>query len=140
MRHRIPLRDGTIHAVTIGFGIRNVERAGDACREILRVLRPGGTLVILEFSLPRSPVLRNFYLWYFREILPRDRAAHFEASECLHVSASSRWKRFRRRSSFPRQLRDAGFGTVRAVPLTFGVVYLFVAVKDAPRRPGDIID
>ena len=67
---RIPLRDGTADAATIGFGIRNVEQPNSACREIARVLRPGGTLVILEFSLPRSPALRNFYLWYFRKILP----------------------------------------------------------------------
>ena len=67
---RIPLRDAVVDATTIGFGIRNVEQPGVACREIARVLRPGGTLVILEFSLPRSPALRNFYLWYFRKILP----------------------------------------------------------------------
>ena len=67
---RIPLRDATVDATTIGFGIRNVEQPAAACREIARVLRPGGTLVILEFSLPRSSALRNFYLWYFRKILP----------------------------------------------------------------------
>ena len=55
---------------TIGFGIRNVEEPAIACREIARVLRPAGTLVILEFSLPRTPALRSFYLWYFRHILP----------------------------------------------------------------------
>src|SRR5918993_1772496 len=67
---RIPLQDATVDATTIGFGIRNVEKPAMACREIARVLRPAGTLVILEFSLPRSPALRNFYLWYFRSILP----------------------------------------------------------------------
>ena len=70
MLHRIPLADATVDAVTIGFGIRNVEHPGRACREIVRVLRPGGKLVILEFSLPRSKLLRNFYLWYFRRVLP----------------------------------------------------------------------
>src|SRR5688500_3093776 len=63
---RIPLRDATVDAATIGFGIRNVEQPAVACREIARVLRTGGRLVILEFSLPRSPALRNFYLWYFK--------------------------------------------------------------------------
>ena len=84
------LRDATVDATTIGFGIRNVEQPGLACREIARVLRPGGTLVILEFSLPRSPALRNFYRWYFRRILPLIGRAHLEASERLQLPAGIR--------------------------------------------------
>jgi demethylmenaquinone methyltransferase / 2-methoxy-6-polyprenyl-1,4-benzoquinol methylase len=68
---QVPLGDGTIDAVTIGFGIRNVEHPAAACREVFRVLRPGGRLAILEFALPRAPMLRNLYLWYFRQVLPR---------------------------------------------------------------------
>ena len=99
-----------------------------ACREIARVLRPGGTLVILEFSLPRSPALRNFYLWYFRNVLPligRVISKHPSAYNYLPASVEA----FPSPEEFSQQLRDAGFGTVRAVPLTFGVVYMFVAVK-----------
>ena len=68
---RIPLRDDSVDAVTIGFGIRNVERPVEAFREIVRVLRKNGTLAILEFSLPRAAVVRSLYLWYFRNVLPR---------------------------------------------------------------------
>lgn len=125
----IPLRDATVDATTIGFGIRNVEQPAAACREIARVLRPGGTLVILEFSLPRSPALRNFYLWYFRHILPligRLISKHPSAYNYLPESVEA----FPSPEEFSQQLREAGFGTVRAVPLTFGIVYMFVAVKD----------
>src|SRR5688572_27394968 len=126
---RIPLRDATVDATTIGFGIRNVERPAVACREIARVLRPGGTLVILEFSLPRSSTLRNFYLWYFKRVLPlvgRLISKHPSAYNYLPASVEA----FPSPEEFSQNLRDAGFGTVRAVPLTFGVVYMFVAVKD----------
>jgi demethylmenaquinone methyltransferase/2-methoxy-6-polyprenyl-1,4-benzoquinol methylase len=125
---RIPLADASIDAATIGFGIRNVDQPVVACREIVRVLRPGGKLVILEFSLPRSPTLRNFYLWYFRRILPligRLVSKHPSAYTYLPESVQA----FPTPEEFVQQLRDAGFGTVRAVPLTFGVVYMFVARK-----------
>jgi demethylmenaquinone methyltransferase/2-methoxy-6-polyprenyl-1,4-benzoquinol methylase len=125
---RIPLRDASVDATTIGFGIRNVEQPAEVCREIARVLRPAGTLVILEFSLPRSSVLRSFYLWYFRSILPligRLVSKHPSAYTYLPASVEA----FPSPEEFCQQLRDAGFGTVRAVPLTFGIVYMFVAVK-----------
>ena len=125
---RIPLGDATVDAATIGFGIRNVEQPMMACRELARVVRVGGTLVILEFSLPRSPALRGFYLWYFRKILPligRVISKHPSAYNYLPASVEA----FPSPEQFSQQLRDAGFGTVRAVPLTFGVVYMFVAVN-----------
>ena len=136
---RIPLADASVDRTTIGFGIRNVDEPALACREIVRVLRPGGTLVILEFSLPRSAALRGFYLWYFKRILPvigRLISKHPSAYTYLPESVQA----FPSPEAFSQQLRDAGFGTVHAVPLTFGIVYMFVAVKGGPSAPGVIID
>ena len=136
---RIPVRDAAVDAATIGFGIRNVEAPAEACRELARVLRPGGTLVILEFSLPRSAALRNLYLWYFRKILPvvgRLVSRHPSAYTYLPASVEA----FPSPEEFLQQLREAGFGTARAIPLTFGIVYMFVAIKRDPRRPDAIID
>jgi demethylmenaquinone methyltransferase/2-methoxy-6-polyprenyl-1,4-benzoquinol methylase len=124
----IPLKDATVDAVTVGFGIRNVEHPGVACREMVRVLRRGGRLVILEFSLPRSAVLRNAYLWYFRRMLPlvgRVISRHPSAYTYLPASVEA----FPSPEEFAKQLRAAGFETVRTVPLTWGIVHMFVAVK-----------
>ena len=131
----IPLGDASVDAVTIGFGIRNVEDPARACREIVRVLRPGGTLVILEFSLPRSAALRRFYLWYFKSVLPRiGRLVSRHPSAYTYLPESV--QAFPSPEEFSQQLRAAGFGTVRATPVTFGVVYMFVAVERPRNRPG----
>jgi demethylmenaquinone methyltransferase/2-methoxy-6-polyprenyl-1,4-benzoquinol methylase len=126
---QIPLKNHSVDAVTIGFGIRNVENPDAACREILRVLRPRGTLVILEFSLPRRAAIRRLYLWYFQKILPvvgrvvsRHPSAYTYLPESVEVFPTA--------ADFSQQLRNTGFGTVRAVPLTFGIVHMFVATND----------
>jgi demethylmenaquinone methyltransferase/2-methoxy-6-polyprenyl-1,4-benzoquinol methylase len=128
---RLPIREGSVDAVTIGFGIRNVEQPVIACREIARVLRQGGKLVILEFSLPRTPLVRGFYLWYFRRVLPligRSISRHPSAYTYLPASVEA----FRSPDAFAQLLRECGFSAVRAIPVTFGVVYMFVAVKSGP--------
>jgi demethylmenaquinone methyltransferase/2-methoxy-6-polyprenyl-1,4-benzoquinol methylase len=125
---QLPLKNGTIDAVTIGFGIRNVEQPGVACREIARVLRVGGTLVILEFSLPETGVVRSFYLWYFKRVLPLiGRAISRHPSAYTYLPASV--EAFPSPEAFVQLLRDCGFSSVRAVPLTMGVVYMFVATR-----------
>jgi demethylmenaquinone methyltransferase/2-methoxy-6-polyprenyl-1,4-benzoquinol methylase len=125
---RIPLADASVDTVTIGFGIRNVEQPAVACREIMRVLKGGGKLVILEFSLPSSAMLRSVYLWYFRRVLPligRAISRHPSAYTYLPESVEM----FPSPDEFAQQLRAAGFSTVDVAPLTFGIVSMLVAVK-----------
>ncbi|MEI6805880.1 MAG: bifunctional demethylmenaquinone methyltransferase/2-methoxy-6-polyprenyl-1,4-benzoquinol methylase UbiE [Myxococcaceae bacterium] len=63
-------QDNSFDVVTVAFGLRNMPQKDRAISEMLRVLRPSGRLIILEFSLPKNPVIRWFYLLYFRHILP----------------------------------------------------------------------
>jgi len=123
---RLPLHDSSVDAATIAFGIRNVQRPELACAELARTLRPGRRLAILEFGVPRIPGINTLYLWYFKYLLPlvgRSLSGHSGAYSYLPESVGA----FPPPAEFVTILRQAGFVEVRAVPLTFGIVYLYTA-------------
>jgi demethylmenaquinone methyltransferase/2-methoxy-6-polyprenyl-1,4-benzoquinol methylase len=125
---QIPLADASCDAATIGFGIRNVVEPSRALAEIARVLRPGSRLAILEFGQPRIPGIRTLYSWYFRYLLPlvgRMISRHQSAYSYLPASVGS----FPPPAEFAALIADTGFSQVRAVPLTFGIVYLYIAER-----------
>ncbi len=129
---RIPAGTATCDAATIGFGIRNVAEPARALAEIARVLKPGGRLAILEFGQPRIPGIRTLYSWYFRYMLPlvgRLISKHQSAYSYLPASVGT----FPPPAEFSRILAATGFSHVQAVPLTFGIVYLFVAERSGTR-------
>jgi demethylmenaquinone methyltransferase/2-methoxy-6-polyprenyl-1,4-benzoquinol methylase len=133
---RLPCATATADAVTIGFGIRNVQDTTAAVREMYRVLKPGGRLAILEFGEPRLPVLRSLYLWYFRVVLPRIGgllSRHTEAYAYLPASVSA----FLSPDELASLLENVGFTAVRVDRLTLGVVYLYVGRKAASGRGDD---
>jgi demethylmenaquinone methyltransferase/2-methoxy-6-polyprenyl-1,4-benzoquinol methylase len=125
---QIPLGAGTCDAATIGFGIRNVADPGKALSELARVLRPGARLTILEFGEPRIPGIRTLYGWYFKYVLPlvgRTVSKHRSAYSYLPASVGT----FPPPPEFSRMIAAAGFSHVRAVPLSLGIVYLYVAER-----------
>jgi demethylmenaquinone methyltransferase/2-methoxy-6-polyprenyl-1,4-benzoquinol methylase len=124
----IPVRDGWADAATIAFGIRNVAKPEQALEELARVLKPGAHLAILEFGEPVIPGIRALYNWYFRAVLPRLGrlvSKHQSAYSYLPASVGT----FPRPSAFAATIAEHGFRQVRAVPLSLGVVYLYVAER-----------
>jgi demethylmenaquinone methyltransferase/2-methoxy-6-polyprenyl-1,4-benzoquinol methylase len=122
----LPLGDAEYDAVTISFGLRNMADRHKALSEMRRVLRPGGRLFVLEFSQPYA-WFRPFYFGYLKYILPAiagvvtgDRGAY----EYLCGSI----EQFPARAAMSEELLQAGFSTVRATPMTFGIVALHEAV------------
>jgi demethylmenaquinone methyltransferase/2-methoxy-6-polyprenyl-1,4-benzoquinol methylase len=125
---RIPAGDESVDAVTIAFGIRNVEDTAAACAEMHRVLKRGGRLAILEFAIPASPPVRAAYLWYFNRLLPRIGrlvSRHDSAYGYLPASVGASATP----AEFVELLRQSGFVDVGAVPLTFGVVFLYTGAR-----------
>ena len=127
----IPVASGWADAATIGFGIRNVAQPEAALAELARVIKPGGRLVILEFGEPIIPGIRAMYNWYFRVVLPqlgRLVSKHQSAYSYLPASVGT----FPAPPLFAATISSHGFTAVRAVPLSLGIVYLYIATRARP--------
>ncbi|MBP5397065.1 MAG: bifunctional demethylmenaquinone methyltransferase/2-methoxy-6-polyprenyl-1,4-benzoquinol methylase UbiE [Bacteroidales bacterium] len=124
----LPFADGSFDRVTIAFGIRNFEQRKTALREILRVLKTGGRLVILELSVPSNPVLRFFYNLYFTHVLPRiggwisgDKAAYrYLPASVLRFPGKEEWM---------ETMRGCGFVGVRHRAYSLGICRQYVGER-----------
>jgi demethylmenaquinone methyltransferase / 2-methoxy-6-polyprenyl-1,4-benzoquinol methylase len=126
----LPVATASIDAVTIAFGIRNVDRLDAACVEMRRVLKAGGRLAVLEFAVPALPVWRQCYGWYVRHVLPQiGRAVSHHGGAYGYLPASI--DAFAKPDELVKILRHAGFVDVSAARLTLGSVCLYVARRGA---------
>lgn len=125
---KIPFSDNHFDAATVAFGVRNFENLEKGLSEILRVLKPGGVLVILETSVPTQTPFKQGYGFYTKNVLPvigrifsKDRSAYAYLSE----SAIN----FPYGEAFNNILKKIGFINVRHYPQTFGVATIYHATK-----------
>jgi demethylmenaquinone methyltransferase/2-methoxy-6-polyprenyl-1,4-benzoquinol methylase len=125
----LPLPDEFCDVVSIAFGIRNVADPAVAIREFYRVLRPGGRLVILEFSLPTNRVLRGLYNFYFRKILPRTATLISGDKTGAYKYLPESVNTFIGRDQMVAMMGEAGFGQVKQFPMTFGVCVCYRGMK-----------
>jgi demethylmenaquinone methyltransferase/2-methoxy-6-polyprenyl-1,4-benzoquinol methylase len=126
---QLPLADQSVDAVTISFGVRNFEDRQRGLREILRVLRPGGRLFVLEFSQP-DRWFRPFYYFYLKYILPRV-AAIATGDKSAYDYLAGTIENFPTKEALAEQLKLAGFQSVKATGLTFSIVAIHEAEKAA---------
>ncbi|MGA1841487.1 MAG: ubiquinone/menaquinone biosynthesis methyltransferase [bacterium] len=119
----LPLKDNNYQGVMIGFGLRNLANRTAGLKEILRVLKPGGRLVVLEFSVPSSPLFRRVYYIYFCHILTflgNLFSRKYMAYNHLRDSVLA----FPDKDKLAAMMFDAGFVKIRCQLLTFGIVAL----------------
>jgi demethylmenaquinone methyltransferase / 2-methoxy-6-polyprenyl-1,4-benzoquinol methylase len=127
---RLPLPPASVDAAMIAFGIRNVVDPSRACRELHRVIRDDGRLMILEFGMPRIPGIRAAYRAYFRYLLPRVGglvSKHGDAYSYLPASVDE----FPSPKAFAGILEECGFTGVEHRTMTFGIASIFLGRKAA---------
>ncbi|MFS4494829.1 bifunctional demethylmenaquinone methyltransferase/2-methoxy-6-polyprenyl-1,4-benzoquinol methylase UbiE [Maribacter sp. 2308TA10-17] len=124
----LPFDDSTFDAITVAFGVRNFETLDKGLAEIYRVLKPSGTFVVLETSVPTKTPFKQGYYFHCNYILPlvgrlfsKDRSAYTYLSESAAV--------FPHGENFNNILRKIGFIEVENKPQTFGVASIYVATK-----------
>ena len=124
----MPFEDNTFDAITVAFGVRNFETLENGLKDILRVLKPGGTFVILETSVPTKFPFKQGYKAYSKFILPsigrlfsKDKTAYKYLSESASV--------FPYGEALNNILRNIGFINVEDKPQTFGVATIYTASK-----------
>jgi len=124
---QMPFRDNSFEAASIAFGIRNLEQRAKGLKEICRVLKPGGVLAVLEFSMPEKgffAVIYNLYLGKFLPLLGRiisGKQAYFYLRDTI--------REFPGPNEFCHELRNAGFDLKECIALSQGAVFLYLAEK-----------
>lgn len=124
----IQFNDQTFDAIIVAFGVRNFEHLQKGLNEMRRVLKPGGHLIVLEFSKPSAFPVKQLYNFYFKYILPfwgNLLAKHKTAYSYLPESVMA----FPEGEQFMAELKKAGYSSAENRPLSFGISSIYIAEK-----------
>jgi demethylmenaquinone methyltransferase/2-methoxy-6-polyprenyl-1,4-benzoquinol methylase len=122
---QMPFADETFDALTVAFGLRNMAAWDGALREMARVLKPGGHLLVLDFSIPQPP-LRAPYRFYLHRILPRI-AGFLTREKSAYDYLADSIEKFPRGDAMRGLINANGFSGATCEPLTGGIVSLYTA-------------
>lgn len=131
----LPFPGDTFQLVVVAFGLRNVTHTDRGLAEMVRVLRPGGRVGILEFSRPRNRLFGRLYSFYFRKVLPRVGQLLSRSRENAYRYLPESVLKFPDYEALVERMRAHGLTDVRYEPLTFGIATLYVGIK--PLTPAD---
>lgn len=125
----VPLQNESVAIASVAFGIRNVGRLDDALGEMIRIVRPGGKVLILEFTQPQGRIFGPLYMAYFKYVLPFfGRVIARTAGDAYRYLPQS-VQAFAGPGEMTDRMSALGLKNVRAVPMTFGVVHLYAGTK-----------
>ncbi|WP_232362547.1 class I SAM-dependent methyltransferase [Desulfogranum mediterraneum] len=124
----IPAPSNSVWGCTVAFGVRNLAQTLKGLQEMHRVIKPGGKLLILEFSRPTNPLVKPVYSLYLNKILPAVAGLVSGDKEAYEYLASS-IAAFYEPAELLSMMREAGFDQVERKPLTFGIVSIYMGIK-----------
>ncbi len=127
----LPFADDQFQIVSVAFGLRNVTDTRRGLREMVRVCRPGGRVVVLEFSEPSNPVFRRVYQSYFKHVLPRIGQLVARNQEDAYNYLPNSVKEFPCGQALVDIMTQCGLSHVTHQPLTFGIATLYHGTKSA---------
>jgi demethylmenaquinone methyltransferase/2-methoxy-6-polyprenyl-1,4-benzoquinol methylase len=124
----LPFQDGVFDVLTVAFGLRNMASWPAALQEMSRVLRPGGSLFVLDFSIPSLPGVRQLYLFYLKHIMTRI-AGWITGQREAYVYLCGSIERFPSGKNMEALICENGFDSARTTRLTLGIASLYEATK-----------